>query len=171
MFRFRKESFFTAIGLILALGLALLWWGTNAVAQESPSPVKIGVLAKRGQDRCMEKWAPTAAYLTSEIPGYSFTIVPLGFDAVKTAVENEEVDFILASPAFYVEMEVLHGASRIATLKNLRTGKPYTVFGGTIFHRADSKGIERLKDLKGKTFMAVNEMSFGGWLMAWRELK
>jgi ABC-type phosphate/phosphonate transport system substrate-binding protein len=31
--------------------------------------------------------------------------------------------------------------------------------------------IQHLRDLKGKSFMAVEETSFGGWLMAWREMK
>ncbi|MCD6325997.1 PAS domain S-box protein, partial [bacterium] len=40
-----------------------------------------------------------------------------------------------------------------------------------IFYRAARTDIERLKDLKGKTFMAVKETALGGWLAAWREMK
>lgn len=133
--------------------------------------VRIGVLAKRGPQRCMEKWTPTAEYLTSEIPSCRFTIVPLGFDEIHTAVEHKEVEFILANPSLYVEMEILYGADRIATLKNRRMGKAYTFFGGVIFTTAGRKDIHKLDDLKGKSFMAVDESAFGGWRMAWYEIK
>ena len=171
MFRFRNESFSPAIGLILALVLALLWPVVDAVAQKSPTPIKIGVLAKRGHKRCVEKWGPTAEYLTNEIPGYSFSIVPLDYDEIRPAVTREEVDFILTNPSSYVELEKSHRVIRIATLINLRMGKPLTVFGGVIFRRADRTDIKNLNDLKEKIFMAVDKGSLGGWLAAWRELK
>ena len=133
--------------------------------------VKIGVLAKRGVERCQEQWGPTADYLTEQIPGYSFEVKPLGYDEVSATVEKGEVDFLLANSSFYVALEYLFGASRIVTLDNLASGKGHTVYGGVIFCRADRKDMRHLKDLKGKTFMAVKETSFGGWLAAWQELK
>ena len=138
---------------------------------EDAQPVRIGVLAKRGTERCSEKWGPTAEYLTAEIPGCSFTIRPLDYDEVVPAVERGEVDFVLANPSLYVEMERLHGASRIVTLKNLRLGKAYTTYAGVIFCKADHKDVRHLADLNGKRFAAVEAWSFGGWQMAWRELK
>jgi len=81
------------------------------------------------------------------------------------------VDFILVNSALYVELEVIYGVSRIATLKNRGRIKAYTVFGGVIFCQSDRSDIKNLDDLKGKSFMAVDETSFGGWHMAWRELK
>jgi len=142
-----------------------------AAPREAGAVIRIGVLAKRGRQRCLAKWGPTADYLSSEIPGYRFEIVPLGFDEISPAVEAGEVEFILANSAFYVGLEQLYGASAIATLENMRLGGVHTVFGGVIFCRADREDIRRFADLKGKTFMAVEENSFGGWQMAWRELK
>ena len=139
--------------------------------EEAPKSVRIGVLAKRGPERCLAKWGPTAEYLTSEIPSCVFTIVPLDYGEVHRVVEQDEVDFVLANPSFYVELEIRYGVNRLATLKNLRPGGVHTVYGGVIFRRADRNDIKRLADLKGKTFMAVNEGSLGGWRMAWRELK
>ncbi|RKX27107.1 MAG: hypothetical protein DRP45_01870 [Candidatus Zixiibacteriota bacterium] len=144
---------------------------TIQAQQTAPDTVKIGVLAKRSAERCLEKWGPTAEYLTDKIPGYSFTIVPLGFDEVSPTVEHGDVDFILVNPSFYVELEYLYGISHMATLKNLCLGKAYTVFGGVIFFRADRNDIKSLDNLRGKNFMAVEETSFGGWQMSWRELK
>ena len=154
-----------------ALVFSSLSISRTSSANEDNRTVKIGVLAKRGVERCQVKWGPTADYLAENIPGYSFEIKPLKFDEVNAAVEKGEVDFILANPFFYVELEYLYGVSRMTTLDNLRMGEEVTVFGGVIFCRADREDLRRLKDLKDKTFMAVNETSFGGWLTAWRELK
>ncbi len=133
--------------------------------------VKIGVLAKRGAERCLAKWSLTADYLTAEIPNKQFTIVPIAYDQINTFVKNGSVDFILTNPPSYVELETLYGANRIATLKNLVRGRVLKVYGGVIFCRADRTDIRRLKDLKGKTFMAASRISLGGWIAAWREFK
>ncbi len=140
-------------------------------AQDTRKVVRIGVLAKRGPERCKEKWTPTAEYLSTNLPGYSFKIVPLGYDKVIPTVKQREVDFLLCNPALYVEAEAVYGVSRLVTLNNIRTGHPCTVYGGVVFCRAGRDDIKQLSDLKGKTFMAVAEKSFGGWLAAWRELK
>jgi ABC-type phosphate/phosphonate transport system substrate-binding protein len=74
-------------------------------SQEETTPVKIGVLAKRGAERCLEKWSPTAEYLTAMIPGRTFIIVPLDFKQIVFSVKNGDVDFVLANPSIYVELE------------------------------------------------------------------
>jgi two-component system, LuxR family, sensor histidine kinase TtrS len=148
--------------LLLLLSPHLLW--------ADPLPVSIGVLAKSGEDIAVERWSATADYLSATIPAYHFTIVPLGFTEIHEAVEQGRIDFVLANSAFYVELEKLYGVSRIATLinQNLPTQQT-TTFGGVIFTRADRKDINTLTDLKGKSFMAVDSLSFGGWIVAWRE--
>jgi signal transduction histidine kinase len=143
-----------------------------SVAEKTDEQVRIGVLAKRGSAHCLKKWGPTAEYLTRQIPGRSFSIVPLGFDEIHHAVEGGEVEFILANSSFYVDMEVRFGVRRIATLNNLHVdGTAHKVFAGVIFCKADREEIRNVQDLKGKSFMAVDERSLGGWHMAWRELK
>ena len=133
--------------------------------------VKIGVLASRGRFECMQRWSPTAIYLSRAIEGYKFTIIPLLFDEVEPAVSEHKLDFVLVNPSIYVDLEIRYGAGRIATLKNLRIGKPFIQFGGVIFYRAGRKDIKTLKDLKGKTFIAVDENSLGGWQAPWFEFK
>ncbi|MDJ0510967.1 MAG: PhnD/SsuA/transferrin family substrate-binding protein [Crocosphaera sp.] len=135
------------------------------------SKIKIGVLAKRGDEKAFKQWQATADYLTQEVPGYSFEIVPLDFEESYQAVKESAVDFIIANPGMYVDFEGLYDANRIATLKNLRLGDPYTIFGGVIFRRQDRDDIQDLKDIKGKKIMAVNKTSLGGWQMQWGELK
>jgi len=40
-----------------------------------------------------------------------------------------------------------------------------------ILTSVDNDGINAINDLKGKSFMAVSKSSFGGWQMAYKELK
>lgn len=131
---------------------------------------RVGVLAKRGTESALIKWQATADYLTSEIPGHSFEIVPLSFDEISEAVKQGEIEFILANPAVFLTLSTEDGVRPLATLENLREGTGYSVFGGVIFVRADS-AVQYYTDLKKASFVAVSKNSLGGWLMAWRELK
>ena len=51
---------------VAALLLLLILVKTGVCRAEEFS-VKIGILAKRGSERCMERWTPTAEYLSSKI--------------------------------------------------------------------------------------------------------
>jgi PAS domain S-box-containing protein len=141
----------------------------TSLGQENP--VKIGVLAIRGAEQCLERWSPTAQYLSARIPDRTFVIIPLDHKQIYPSVERGEVDFILANPSFYVELEYRYRTNRIATLKNLYLDSFYTRYWGVIFWRADRSDIRQINDLKGKTFMATAQGSLGGWRMVWRELK
>ena len=133
--------------------------------------MKIGVLAKRGHEQCLMKWTPTAEYLSEKIPGRRFEIIPIDYDQIIDSVKNNEVDFILTNSASYVEIEFKYGANRIATLKNNCLGDVCKTYSAVIFCKADKTEIQSIRDLKGKKFMGVSSFSFGGWLMAWREMK
>ncbi len=163
-----------ALRLGVAIAVFAVLIGSPACSGEADKhdiPITVGVLAKRGPERCLEKWGPTADYLSEAIPGYSFAVVSLDFNEVIPAVERREVDFLLANPFLYVSLERSYGVGRIATLKNLRMGKAYTVFGGVIFYRAGRSDIKHLRDLKGKVVMGVDETALCGWLAQWREMK
>jgi len=159
--------------IILIIFFALFFFTqfSEGVCAENKPFIKIGILALRGKERCLQNWTPTANYLSAKIPSATFNIVPLGFDEVTAAVKNERVDFILTNSSFYVQLERAYQLNRIATLKNRVLNKVYTEFGGVIFCRKDRTDIRQLSDLKGKIFMATSENSFGGWLAGWRELK
>ena len=154
----------------LLLLVTLCNWSHNAFCQPLQE-VKIGVLVKRGHDIALQKWSETANYLTNTLPGYHFQIVPLNFTEIHIAVRESQINFVLANPAFYVELEKLYGVNRIATLLNQdQSGRETTVFGGVILARSDRIDIRGIKDLQGKSFMAVEPRSFGGWIMCWRVL-
>ena len=137
-----------------------------ATAQE----YKIGVLAKRGVTKAMQKWGDTSDYLNQNIPGDTFTIVPLGFEEVFPAIENGKVDFFLVNSSMFVTAKVKYNSSAVATMINSRQGQALKSFGGVILTYVDRDDINSVADLKGKSFMAVKDSSFGGWQMAYKEL-
>jgi len=139
-------------------------------AGSAEGEVRIGVLAKRGDERTVQRWQPTADYLSRQIPKHRFIVVPLNFVEIDQVVAKGGVDFVLANSAIYVGLEKRYGAGRIATMRNRNGHSGYTVFGGVIFTRADRKDINSLANIPGKKFAAVKENSFGGYLMALREM-
>ena len=151
------------------IAIAFFLYVSCVPAQET-TDVRIGVLSHRGYEATLAAWSPTADYLSEKVSGHRFSIVPLNFEQIGPAVGEGRVDFVLANPGIYVNLEVRYGIARIATLNNLRGGIPYNVFGGVIFTRADRDDIRELDDLVGHRFMAVDETSLGGFQMAWREL-
>lgn len=129
--------------------------------------IKIGILANKGIDDALKRWTLTAEYLQNKIATHSFSIIPLTFAQVEPAVMHGDIDFLITNPAMYAEMEALHGASRIMTMID----NGLTQFGGVLFCKSDRQDIQTIDDLKGKSFIAVEKNSLGGWLMAWGELK
>lgn len=138
---------------------------TTITAKENKI-IKVGVLSKEATERTIAQWQPTMDYLSEVIPGYTFEMVTGRFEQMRSLAENKEVDFFITNSGMYVDFEASYGVNRIATLKNLRLGKPYTRFGGVIITKAERNDINNLKDLKSKTFMAVSPEAFGGWQMA-----
>lgn len=149
--------------------LVLIAMLTPTAGWAADQAVRIGLLAHR--EDSLNLWSPTADYLTQQIPGYRFSIMSLDNRSIGPAVAGGEVDFVLTNPGSYVELEARYGVTRMLTLRNLRQGQPYTVFGSVIFTRIDHPHVKNLKDIRGRTFMAVGKSAFGGFLMAWREFK
>lgn len=140
-------------------------------ATASQTEIRIGVLAHRGKAAALKNWQPTADYLTHRIPAYRFVIVPLENATIDPAVAQQNVDFVHTNPGSYVMLESKYGVTRMLTQRNLRQGGVYTEFGAVIFTRANRDDIQSLADLKGKSFMGVGKDTFGGFLMAQRELQ
>jgi len=134
--------------------------------------IKIGVLAKRGAKHCRQKWSATAEYLSQNISGYSFSIVPLNFDQLGTTTEKGEIDFVLTNSSYYVTLEISCRVNRLVTLINRDIhNKPMTTFAGVIITRADRQDLTSVKDFVGKSFVAVDPKSLGGWLAVLLEFK
>ncbi len=156
------------IGAFFSLLLFLLF----SSSLNAKDRVEIGVLAHKNYESTHMTWDATAEYLNTKIPEYDFHIIPLRFEEFPPYLRDKKIDFVITNSAYYVDLENRYGISRIATLKNRGfNGKAQTVFGGVIFKRTSNTKIQNVKDLKNKKFAAVNEESFGGWMMALRELK
>ena len=151
------------IGFILVF--AFLCAAQSALAE---SPVYIGVLAKRGVEKAIQQWGPTADYL-SERMNRDVRIIPLKFTEIEPALKNREIDFLLANSAYYARFEEKYGLKAVLTMNNRRGITALDRFGGVIFTRKNSN-IKTLHDIKGKRFMCVKYSSFGGAHMAWRLL-
>jgi signal transduction histidine kinase/ABC-type phosphate/phosphonate transport system substrate-binding protein/ActR/RegA family two-component response regulator len=145
--------------------------GAFAAGLSDQKTINIGVLARRGPDECVHEWQPTADYLATQIPGVQFRIKPFRFEEAESIVKTEAVDFIILNSYLYVKLRNIYGISRIATLKRLTPAGYAPLFGGTIFCKSDRNDIANIEDLAGKSFMAVDQDSFGGWLAALLELK
>ncbi|ATU08431.1 hypothetical protein BKM01_06365 [Methanohalophilus portucalensis] len=141
----------------------------SIVVSASGDPLRIGVLANRGDEAAMERWGPTIDYLDAGFPEKDVVLVPMDFEQMTSEVANEQIDFLITNPLVYVELEVDHNVQRIATLKESWGGRSYTVFGSVIFTKNDRINVNSLNDVESLSVMAVNEHSFGGWWMAARE--
>ncbi|WP_243310407.1 diguanylate cyclase [Fundidesulfovibrio agrisoli] len=151
---------FTALLLLLcALAPSL------CEAREAGPEARIGVLANRGKESCLEQWSPLIRTLSDALPDVAFTLVPLDFEDVDRAAAEATVDYILANPAIYVNLEVRYRAMRIATLVNQLGDRITASFGGVIFTRAGRGDINTFQDIRGRSFAATSEGSMGGWLV------
>ncbi|MCG6860645.1 MAG: PhnD/SsuA/transferrin family substrate-binding protein [Chromatiaceae bacterium] len=148
--------------LLLLLGILV-----ETARADTPEDIPIGVLSHRGDAATVRKWTPTADYLSAALPDFRFRIRPLDFAEVDPAVARGDIDFVLVNPGIYVNLEVRHRVSRIATMRNRRGDRRLNVFGGVVFTRADHPEIHTLEDLHGHAFAAVDRTSLGGFEMAW----
>jgi diguanylate cyclase (GGDEF)-like protein len=91
---------------------------------------------------------------------------------MQNSVRDKKIDFVITNTMYYVLLEAKFGVSRIATLVNADKFNRYGLkeFGGVIFTKRTNKKINNILDLKNKTFGAVSELSFGGWIMGYEEL-
>ena len=146
---------------------------TSTLARAADSEaIRIGVLTKGNEALTMQRWPATAEYLHSHIPSHKFEIIPLDFDQIDTAVKQRSIDFLATNPASFVEMEARHGVSAVLTLnKRLANNDSTAEFAGVVVTQAGRADLHSYPDLKGKSFMAVDETSFGGWAMAWHQMK
>jgi ABC-type phosphate/phosphonate transport system substrate-binding protein/DNA-binding CsgD family transcriptional regulator len=124
--------------------------------------VAIGVLAYDGKPQALQRWQPTADYLSQQIPTYTFNIIPLTHEELEYAINKNGLHFILTNPAHYAGLEVHFGITRIATFLSRYDDQALRQFSSVIFVRANSP-ITQLSDLKGQRLAAVSPDAFGGF--------
>ena len=156
---------------ILAISwLILLSVASILRAEEVDQRVRMGVQSLLSSEQVLREWGPTADYLSGEISGYRFEIVPLGTRAAEEAVRDRKIDFLLTDPADYVRLEVDHGIRRILTLVTLRNGVACDTAGSVVVALASNPAVKTFASLSGKRFAAVGPDSFDGWIATRHEL-
>ncbi len=163
------------VAFVLALVAPTVAFAVGGISHLSeprkPGEVRIAVLAFRGKESALKQWKPVADFLETSIPGRTFHVVPLTLSEMSSAVAGDEVDFVLSNPGNYVVLESKFGVTRMATLRPERSVLIGNVFGAVIVTRSDREDIQTINDLDDKSFMAVRKTAFGGFQMAWLEMK
>ncbi|HRU04492.1 MAG TPA: PhnD/SsuA/transferrin family substrate-binding protein [Candidatus Brocadiia bacterium] len=153
------------------LGVAWL----AALAGSAPAAdqvVRVGALVTRGVERCVAEWTPLVEYLSASVEGYTFRLVPVGYSSLRETLAGKKVDYLIGNPLAHVEAELIRGARPLATIRRAGPdGRARSMFGSVVFCRSDRGDIAKLEDLRGKRLAAVDALSFGGWIAAWRELQ
>ena len=155
--------------LLLTL-LCLCLFPVLCFAEGEQKRFRVGVLAHLGPEKCLKAWKPLIESLPRALASSTFELVPLGFAEVEPALQKQTVDFLACNPALFVALEDQYKLNALATLSKWFAGKSAPLMGGVVFSRSDSR-VHDWKDLRGKTLVAVDQTSFGGWLAALREMK
>lgn len=154
----------------LSIALMLLMMLVYPVLVSAESTIRIGILTDQGHERLHRRWEPTINYIQEELKHHDVQMVDISFSDVQAAVENQTIDFLISNPAIYAAMEAKYGATAMLTLAS-RIGNDFnTAMSTVIFCRADNNQIYSLPSIKNKKIAAVAENSFGGWIMAAREI-
>ena len=156
--------------LILAGAVAALLAGLRLGEAAAEPPIRVGVLAYRGDDHANAVWEPTVRYLAERFPDRGAEMVALDLPGMAAAVQARILDFVLTNTGNYVDLEARYGVTRVATLHSSRAGASGASIGSTVVVRADRKDIRDLADLNGRTVLAGDPDAFGGFQIAWGEM-
>ncbi|WP_417584285.1 EAL domain-containing protein [Nitrincola sp.] len=146
----------------------------NQLPAESTSHVyRIGMPLVHDGEVTARLWQPLVDYLNQQqSPAQSFELVVLDLQALDTALDQGELDFIFTNPSLYVLYSYRYGlSSPLATLLNKEQGQSVSQFAGIIFSRADRSDLRQLADLKGKRIATVSRQSLATFQMQAVELK
>lgn len=134
------------------------------------APVRIGILAYRGPDEAVGSWGDLPTQLAAAIPGRRFEVSRLDGPALREAVREDSLDFVLTNPSQYVALAADFGIQRIATVMLPEALSPEQAIGSTIVTLAGRTDIAELQDLRRQRIATVAADAFGGYLVAAREL-
>lgn len=141
-------------------------------ADQTRETAHIGVLAYRGNDAALDEWRPLAAYLADSVAGWTFELIPVTLSSIQGEIEADQLDFLITNPGHYVALAAQHDLSAIATRERWAeiSGTHLSRFGTAIIVTRDSP-IASLNDLKGRKVAAISIDAFGGFQVAWSELR
>lgn len=154
------------VALILAGLFALAAWGAGAAP-----PVRIGVLAWQGLEEAEVRWSSLMNQLEDRLAGRRIELRHFDLAGMAAALQAGELDFVVTNPGHYVFLEAERGVSRIATLVADASTDPAHVVGSAVVVLDERRDITALADLKGRSLAAVSVDAFGGYQIAWAELR
>lgn len=160
----------TSVSKLYSGILVILLAGLSATVTRA-EVYTVGVRAINGIDVALQQWGPTIEHLNSTVPGHKFILKPVvNLGKLNLMAGRGELDFVFTNPSSYVEMRVRYGMRALVTLNNRRSDTAQMRFGAVIFTHVLNEDILTLRDLRGRSLMAVSETAFGGWRVAWLEL-
>ncbi len=135
---------------------------------------QVGVLPIRGPADAFKEFNETfATYLTCEMkcrysPPVTFEMVPFTFESIFSSVLSKAVDFLYVNPSVYSCIESEFGASSLVSMIGYQKIGPNRVeiqeFGGIIFAMANRNDINRVQDIKDKSYAAASISGVGSGL-------
>jgi two-component system sensor histidine kinase TtrS len=166
MFLRRQAILFLFISLLSALSIP----GGAATV-----PVRIGVLAWDDMEESEIRWSSLAQglnqRLSQQLPGRVVELHHLDLEAMTQALQAGRLDFVVTNPGHYVTLEANSGVTRLATLVSGPLTDPGHIVGSAVVVLDSRSDLHRLADLNGKKLAAVSPDAFGGYQLAWAELK
>lgn len=140
-------------------------------ADQEPNLIRVGILHKESVGGWNYEWDETISFLNREIPEHHFEAKIMTWKDLQAAVENGNIEFVIASPIFNVEADLAGNLTVLATLRreSEKIEAFDNLFGSVIFWRSDAKDIKSLWDIRNKSLAAGPVNSIGGWLAAVRE--
>jgi ABC-type phosphate/phosphonate transport system substrate-binding protein len=102
---------------IVILIAALLFSHANfAFSEEKLKPLHFGVLSFRPKEITMAQWQPLAKELEKNLSGYHVELMPMTYNELDNAANNQQLDFVLTNPEHYILLKhklALKGADSI----------------------------------------------------------
>lgn len=148
---------------VLALMCLLIIPPGQAMAEEAAQVFHVGITSFRDKSVTEREWQPTMDYLSRQVSGARFVVLPMDLPEFEQALNDKKIDFLIINPQEYILLESLFGVSRVATLVKRDNDQIVNRFAGVIFTRSDRHDISVLQDIKGKRLAAVDRLSFAGY--------
>ena len=166
---------------MLSLLLALLPAIPEGAARAQPRPgtaadapadrvARVGVLAFRGVAPALEEWQPLMRYLSDQIAGWDFAVVPITLVSAPEKLRDKKIEFLATNPGHYVSLAREFDLSVLASREHLVGRDALSRFGSAVIVRSDAH-LRSLSDLRGRTLAAVSPDAFGGFQLAWAEFR
>jgi diguanylate cyclase (GGDEF)-like protein/PAS domain S-box-containing protein len=162
-------------GAVMGRVLVGCWFalllGFFSLAAWAQTGLNFAVLAFHDKALVHAQWSPIVSYLEANT-GKKIHLAVYSYAELDDAIERHEVDVLFTNPSHFVVLKHrYHLSEPLATLaRRSRDGARLSLFGGTIFARADANTIQRLTDIEGQRIATASLDAFGGYQMQLFEL-